>query len=184
MARRVSKVSAGVLMAGSALLVSPPSMAAEPRPQLVDAAEAPDPIAPGASGTAVVGLRNVGHVDARNDGQMYMELWAPRYSYFTAPTLTPVGDAPGGWSCKGDAAVEGRPYKSTILKCSSDKKGVVAAAREAVRWKVQMSVSPQAPADTVLHNAGEDGYGAVLYHSTNGRGTWSNMSLQIYTQDA
>lgn len=159
-----------------------PAAAQPPSPHLVNHSDEPaGVIAPGASGQARVGLRNTGDADAVNSGRMYMELWAPAGSRFTDVTLTPVDGALGGWTCRGDQGVEGQPYESTILKCGSDAQGVVVPAGGTAFWQVNMKVSGDAPADTVLQNAAEAGYGATLYHSKDGRGSWSTMSLEIRT---
>jgi hypothetical protein len=155
-----------------------------PYPVLADDQGERPVIAPGEAGQVTVGLRNTGNADAVNDGRMYMELWAPYYARFTDVTLTPVDGALGGWACTGDGGVEGKPYESTVLRCSSSEKGVVARPGQAVHWRANIKVNGDAPADTLLHNAGEGGYGAVLYHISNGRGHWSTMSLTVMTAHA
>lgn len=213
MVRRAGRWSVAALLVGSALTVgAAPEPADTPLSELVDlgalqalltpgVAQAPatappslvltdhpnEPqaaIAPGASGQARIGLLNNNDADAVNDGRMYMEIWAPYWSRFTDVTLTPVDGALGGWDCHGDQGVEGQPYESTILKCSSDAQGVLVPAGGTAYWQVNMKVYGDAPADTVLHNAGEGGYGAVLHYIRDGRGGWATMSLELRTSRA
>lgn len=183
--RRAGKWCVAAVTAGCAVAVGAnPALAADPYPVLVDSSKPRAAIAPGAAGQVKVGLKNTSDVDAWNNGRMYMELWAPQGTRFTEATLTPVNGALGGWSCKGDAGEEGKPYESTVLKCSSGWWGMVAPAGKRAQWQVNMKVYGDTRANTVLPNAGEGGYGAVFYYTHDGRGHWSTMSLEIKTSHA
>ncbi|MDN3022780.1 hypothetical protein [Streptomyces sp. S.PB5] len=182
--RRAGRRCAAVLLACSAVVLGAgPAPAAGPSiPMLTAPSETEQSIpvmAPGTSGPVTVAFKNPSLVNAVNDGRLYMELWAPWATRFTDVSLTPVDGALGGWTCSGDGVVEGRPYESTILRCLSSEKGVVAPAGGIARWRVNMKVYGDAPADRVLPNAGEGGYGAVLIYTRNERSGWGITDLKI-----
>jgi hypothetical protein len=184
--RRAGRRCAAALLACSAVALgagpASASVGGPSIPMLTAPGEVEQPVpvmAPGESGPVTVAFKNPSWVEAVNDGRLYMELWAPWATRFTDVSLTPVDGALGGWTCSGDGVVEGRPYESTILRCLSSEKGVVAPARGIARWKVNMKVYGDAPVDRVLPNAGEGGYGAVLIYTRDKRSGWGITDLKI-----
>ena len=184
-ARRVGTWCAAVVLAGStaAMGANPASAAGKPKPHpvLVDDPQKPlAVIAPGHAGRARIQLKNTGGGSASNDGRMYMEIWAPYGTRFTATKLTPLHGAPGGWSCTGEAYRRGVPYESTILRCISDHHGLVVRAGGTVAWQLKIKVMPGTRTGTKL---AETPYhqGAVLHYSYHGQGAWTTLSLAVRT---
>ncbi|MEV5878833.1 hypothetical protein AB0L75_32365 [Streptomyces sp. NPDC052101] len=182
-ARLVGTWCAAAVLAGSAAVmgVHPAAAAGKPHPVLVDAPQKrPVFIAPGRAGLARIRLRNTGRKSMRNDGRMYMEIWAPYGTRFTDTKLTPLHGAPGGWACKGDAYRKGVPYESTILRCFSDRHGRVARAGGTAAWQLRMKVVRGTRAGTTLATTPYN-QGAAFHFSYRGRSVWTTMSLKVRT---
>ncbi|GHD98145.1 hypothetical protein GCM10010339_04150 [Streptomyces alanosinicus] len=159
----------------------PAAAAGKPGPVLVDHPQKPQAVlTPGRAGRVTVQLKNTGRGSARNDGRMYMEIWAPYGTRFTDTRLTPLHGAPGGWACKGDAYRKGVPYESTILRCFSDRHGQVARAGGTAAWELRMKVVPGTRAGTTLATTPYN-RGAVFHFGYRGRSVWTTMSLKVRT---
>ncbi|MER6381020.1 hypothetical protein ACWDBD_01835 [Streptomyces sp. NPDC001118] len=182
-ARLVGTWCATAVLAGSAAVmgVHPAAAAGKPHPVLVDHPQNPPVvIAPGQAGRARIELKNTGRKSMRNDGRMYMEVWAPYGTRFTDTRLIPLHGAPGGWTCKGDAYRKGVPYESTILRCFSDHHGRVARAGGTAAWQLKMKVVPGTKAGTTLAGTPYN-QGAAFHFGYRGRSVWTTMSLKVST---
>lgn len=159
---------------------NPAVAAGKPHPTLVDQPQKrPVVIEPGRTGRARIELKNTGRQSARNDARMYMEVWAPYGTRFTENSLTPLHGALGGWACTGEAYRPGVPYESTILRCFSDRHGLVARAGGTAAWQVKMKVVPGTRAGTLSRTPYKQG--AAFHFSYHGKAVWATMSLKVRT---
>ncbi|WHM40991.1 hypothetical protein [Streptomyces sp. BPTC-684] len=130
--RRIGRWCAAALAVGSAVVLGAGPASAAPLPGLVVYPEY-NVIEKGTTGPAKFGYVNTSDVSYTNDGRMRMELYAPSEAYFADRTLTPLGNAPGPWTCTW-------PLNRKVLHCYSDYKGVMFPAGQTTLWQVNVTV--------------------------------------------
>lgn len=152
---RAGRWCTAALMAGAVLALSAGPAPARDSSALTDYPQTPAPvIAPGTSGQVVIGLKNTSPTeDVIHDGvptygdtgKMYLSMYADTMHgmTFADNTLTPVGGAPGPWSCTLNS-------DRTGLNCVSDYIGVLVPAGGTAQWQVNITVPPSAPKDSTL----------------------------------
>ncbi|GGP56542.1 hypothetical protein [Streptomyces melanogenes] len=172
-------------MAGAALALSAGPALAKDSSALTDYPQTPAPvIAPGTSGQVVIGLKNTSPTeDVIHDsvptygdtGKMYLSMYTDTMHgmTFADNTLTPVGNAPGPWSCTLNS-------DRTGLNCVSDYTGVLVPAGGIAQWQVNVTVPPSAPKDSTL-TAGPI---LLTYHYNCVVSYVTNMSAQVRTGPA
>ncbi|GGP86439.1 hypothetical protein [Streptomyces melanogenes] len=138
-------------------------------------------IAPGTTGTVTIGVRNnTADWNGRSTGDhMSLTVFAPRGTMFADATLTPVGEAPGPWTCQVYAAY-GEIYNyGPQLFCTSPYQGAVVPPGEVRQWQFHLTVPADAPNDAQGQGVFSFGY------EFNGSWTLSqtNLPVKISTGD-
>ncbi|GHD98143.1 hypothetical protein [Streptomyces alanosinicus] len=135
-------------------------------------------IKPGASGPVTFGIKRTKDLPSRVNG-LTLTVYSPELMRLADATVTPVGHAPGGWSCRMYDGMTPVTHNGRHMSCTSRYSGPAPA--EEWRWKVNLA----APAELAAGTRSANGWASLRLHSP-GRdsGTWwdSNaMTLEART---
>ena len=184
---RAGKWCAAALAASAALAVGtgpvPATAAPAPgTPQPYWGTDSPQrPIAlikPGSSGPVTFGIKRTKGLPSRVD-KLTLTVYSPELMRLADTTVTPVGDAPGGWSCRMYHGMTPLKQDGTHMVCTSAYSGQPPAKEW--HWKVNIAVPAELPAGTRSAN----GWASLRLHSPHrGRGIWWDshaMTLEART---
>ncbi|MGV4987011.1 hypothetical protein ACVB8X_25800 [Streptomyces sp. NRAIS4] len=181
----VRRWGAAVLAAGAALTLGSgpvPATAAPGTPQPHWGTDSPQrPIAlikSGASGPVTFGITKTGDLPSRVD-KLTLTVYSPELMRLADTKVTPVGKAPGGWSCRMYDGMTPMEHNGKHMVCTDRYSGPPPAKEW--HWKVNIAVPAELPAGTRSAN----GWASLRLHSPgHGSGTWwdSNaMTLEART---
>ncbi|ANP49436.1 hypothetical protein J2Z21_006123 [Streptomyces griseochromogenes] len=185
--RRAGKWCAAVLAASAALTLGagPVPATAAPRtgtPQPYWGTDRPQSpatlIKPGSSAPVTFGIKKTGNLPSRVD-KLTLAVYSPELMRLADTKVTPVGTAPGGWSCRMFHGMTPMEHNGTHMICTSSYSGPPPA--EEWHWKVNIAAPAELPAGTRSAN----GWAALRLHSPDrDRDTWwdsNSMSLEART---
>ncbi|MER6381019.1 hypothetical protein [Streptomyces sp. NPDC001250] len=183
--RRAGKWCVAALAAGAALALgggpAPATAAPAPgAPQPYWGTDSPQrPIAlikSGASGPVSFGIKATKGMPSRVD-DLTLTVYSPELMRLADTKVTPVGRAPGGWSCRMFHGMTPMTHNGTHMVCTSRYSGPPPAKEW--RWKVNIAVPAELPAGTRSAN----GWASLRLHSP-GRGSGTGWDSHAMTLEA
>ncbi|MFC7220965.1 hypothetical protein ACFQLX_22820 [Streptomyces polyrhachis] len=182
--RRAARWCGAAATAGALALSASPAAAADAPPVLwgepvVQSAESLPFIARSSSGEVWFGLKGSQEAPTHVH-KLVMRVYTPEHTRLVENSLTPVGDAPGGWSCTG--ALGSVPMESggDRMECTTDYHGALPATGQEWGWKIKVAVPEGWPMPPEWEQS-TNGWAAIQAHGADGAAWSKSISMGLRT---